>query len=68
MKKNPTWIGWYIEEFEDTKEVIRITEGQTAQWPKENGQKNKQRTIKHTHKTKNRVTLKPGMNSVVPEW
>ena len=33
-------------------------------------QKDKQRSIKHTHKTKDRVTrtpLKPGVNSGVPE-
>jgi len=29
-------------------------EGQTMQWPKEKGQKEKQRSIKHTHKTKDR--------------
>jgi hypothetical protein len=27
-------------------------EGQTTQWPKEKGQKDKQRPTKHTHKTK----------------
>ena len=31
-------------------------EGQTIQWPKETGQKDKQRSTKHTHKTKDRVT------------
>ena len=44
------------EEFEDTKGVIRIEEEQTTQWPKEKVQKDKQRTTKHTHKTKDRVT------------
>jgi hypothetical protein len=37
--------------FEDTKGVIRIRdieEGQTAQWPKEKGQKDKQRSSKHS--------------------
>ena len=33
-----------------------IEEKQTAQWPKEKVQKNKQRSTKHTHKTKDRVT------------
>jgi len=28
----------------------------TTQWPKENGQKDKQRSTKNTHKTKDRVT------------
>ena len=29
---------------------------QTTQWPKEKLQKDKQRSTKHTHKTKDRVT------------
>ena len=33
-----------------------IEEEQTTQWPKEKVQKNKQRSTKHTHKTKDRVT------------
>jgi hypothetical protein len=46
------------EKFEDTKGVIRShkSEDITTQWPKEKGQKDKQRYTKHTHKTKNRVT------------
>jgi len=32
---------------------------QTTQWPKEKGQKDKQRSTKHTHKTKVRVTRIP---------
>jgi hypothetical protein len=47
------------EEFEDTKEVIetRISKKKrTTQWPKEKVQKDKQRSTKHTHKTKHRVT------------
>jgi hypothetical protein len=60
------------EEFEDTKGAIRIriSKKQTTQWPKEKVQKDKQRSIKHTYKTKDRVTrtpLKPGMNSGAPE-
>jgi len=49
------------EEFEDTKGVIRIRKSkkQTTQWPKEKGQKDKQRSTKHTHKTKDRVTRTP---------
>ena len=41
-------------------------EVQTTQWPKEKGEKDKQRFTKHTHKTKHRVTrtpLKPGVNA-----
>ena len=34
-------------------------EEQTTQWPKENKQKDKQRSTKHTYKTKDRVTRTP---------
>ena len=33
----------------------QIEEEQTTQWPKEKGQKDKQRSTKHTHKTRDRV-------------
>jgi len=33
-----------------------IEEGQRTQWPKERVQKGKQRSTKHTYKTKDRVT------------
>ena len=36
-----------------------IEEEQTTQWPKEKVQKDKQRSTKHTHKIKNRVTRTP---------
>ena len=36
-----------------------IEEEQTTQWPKEKAQKEKQRSTKHTHKTKDRVTRTP---------
>jgi hypothetical protein len=36
-----------------------IEEEQTTQWPKEKVQKDKKRSTKHTHKTKNRVTRTP---------
>ena len=39
---------------EDTKGVIE--EEQTTQWPNEDLQKDKQRSTKHTYKTKNRLT------------
>jgi hypothetical protein len=35
---------------------LYIEEEQTTQWPKEKVQKDKQRAIKHTHKTKDQVT------------
>ena len=47
-----------------------IEEEQTTQWPKEKGQKDKQRSTKHTYKTKDRVTRtpqKPGVNAGAPE-
>jgi hypothetical protein len=43
-----------------------IEEEQTTQWPIEKGQKDKQRSPKHTYKTKDPVTrtpLKTGVNS-----
>jgi hypothetical protein len=36
-----------------------IEEEQTTQWPKETVQKDKQRSTKHTHKTKDRVQRTP---------
>ena len=42
------------------------TEGQTIQWPKDKGQKDKQNT---TQKTTDRATsLKPVVNSSDPKW
>ena len=59
-------LHFHQEEFEDTKGVIRIRKWKDRQ---HNGQrkrqKDKQRTIRHTHKAKDRVTrtpLKPGVN------
>ena len=37
----------------------KIEEEQKTQWPKEKVQTNKQRSTKHTHKTKDRVTRTP---------
>ena len=36
-----------------------IEEAETTQWPKEKAQKDKQRSTKHTHKTKDRATQTP---------
>jgi hypothetical protein len=36
-----------------------IEEEQTTQWPKEKVQRDKQRSTKHTYKTKDRVTRTP---------
>ena len=35
---------------------LYIEEERTKQWPKEKVQKDRQRSTKHTHKTKDRVT------------
>ena len=57
-----------IEEFEDTKGVIRIRKSkknrqQNGQWKKD-----KQRSTQHTHKTKHRVTRTPrNVNAGAPE-
>ena len=52
-----TW--WSIEELEDTKREIRIRKSKKKpwQWPKPKVQKDKQRSTKHTYKTKDRVTI-----------
>jgi uncharacterized protein YacL (UPF0231 family) len=51
------------EEIEDIKGAIRIRiyieEEQTTQWQKEKVQRDKQRSTKHTHKTKDGVTQTP---------
>ena len=47
-----------------------MEEEQTTKWPKEKVQKDKQRSTKHTDKTKDRVTRtprEPGVNSGTPE-
>ena len=40
-------------------ESVYIKEEQTTKWPKEKVQKDKQRSTKHTYKTKDRVTQTP---------
>ena len=61
------------EDFEDTKGVIRIRiskKNRQHNDQKEKVQKDKQRSTKHTYKTKDRVTrtpLKQGVNSGAPE-
>jgi hypothetical protein len=52
-------IKWLWEEFEDTKGVIKIRKlkkNRQHNYPKK---KDKQRSTKHTHKTKDRVTRTP---------
>jgi hypothetical protein len=61
------------EEFEDIKEVIRIRNSKKNRQhngQKDKGQRDKQRSTKHIHKTKDRVTrtsLKTAVNSTAPE-
>ena len=63
---------WYYNNYHVTKGAQRrvwryqrdnhnpyIEEEQTKQWTKEKIQKDKQRSTKHTHKTKDRVTRTP---------
>jgi hypothetical protein len=59
LKKNNELQFFFKEEFEDTKGVIRIHISKKNK--QHNGQKKKdqQRSTKHTHKTKDRVTLTP---------
>ena len=68
-KKKPTKN--HYEELEGAKgghQNPYIEEEQTTQWPKEKGQKDKQRSTKHTYKTKDRITrtlLKTGEPKVL---
>jgi hypothetical protein len=48
----PYYKKMLLEEFEDTKVVIRIRISKDRQY---NGQKNKKLSTRHTHKTKDRV-------------
>ena len=59
------------EEYQSGNQNPSIEDGETAQCPKEKGQKNKQRSTKHTHKTKDRVTRtlrKPGRKKTKYMW
>jgi hypothetical protein len=58
-----SWNVW-LKEFEDTKQVIRIHKSKDRQtpWAKEKGQRDIQRSTKHTHKAKDRVTQTPKRN------
>ena len=49
------------EKFEDTKGLIRYHKSKDRQYngQKKKGQKDKQRSTNHTHKTKDRVTRTP---------
>jgi hypothetical protein len=47
---------WHYEEFEDTKGVIKIRISKKNRQHNGQKKKDKQRSTKHTHKTKDRVT------------
>jgi hypothetical protein len=49
----------FKEEFEDTKGVIRIRKAKKDRQHNGQNKKDKQRSTKHTHKSKDRVTRKP---------
>jgi hypothetical protein len=60
-----TMLGWILRRIINIRRVWRyqrgnqnpyIEEEQTTKWPKEKVQKDKQRSTKHTHTTKDRVT------------
>jgi hypothetical protein len=50
---------WRVWRYQRGNQNPFIEEEQTTQWPKENVQKDKQRSAKHTHKTKDRGTRTP---------
>ena len=59
-----------ISRYQKGDQNASIEEEQTTQWPTAKMQKDKQRFIKHAHKTKDRVTrtqLRQGVISGVPE-
>ena len=54
-----TYIWRRIWRYQRDNQNPYIEEEQTTQWPIENVQKDKQRSTKHTHKTKDRATRTP---------
>jgi hypothetical protein len=55
-----SWYSCYKKSFKIPKggnQNPYIEEEQTTQWPKEKGQRDKQRSTKHTHKTKDGVLM-----------
>jgi hypothetical protein len=53
------YIGRRVWRYQSSNQNPYIEEEQAAQWQKEKGQKDKQRSTKHTHKAKDRVTRTP---------
>jgi len=52
------WV-WRIWRYQRYNQNSEIEEEHTTQWPKQKGQKDKQRSGKHTHKAKDAVTQTP---------
>ena len=50
---------WRVWRYQKGNQDPYIEEEQTTQWPKENVQKEKKRSTKHTYKTKDQVTRTP---------
>ena len=50
---------WRVWRYQRCNQNLYIEEEQTTQWPKEKVQKDKQRSTKHTYKTKDRLTRTP---------
>ena len=50
---------WRVWRYQQGNQNPYVKEEQTTQWPKEKVQKDKQRSTKHTYKTKDRVTRTP---------
>jgi hypothetical protein len=60
---NAVFVLWYcirrVWRYQRGNQNPHIEEEQTTQWQKEKVQKDKQRSTKHTYKTKDRVTRTP---------
>jgi hypothetical protein len=63
--KTSFWIVRRVWRYQRCNQNSYIEEEQTTQWPKVKVQKHKQRSTKHTHKTKDRVTRTPEFTSSV---
>jgi hypothetical protein len=57
-KNTPDWLR-RVWRYQRGNQNPYIEEEQTTQWSKEKVQRDKQRSTKHTHKTKDRVTQTP---------
>jgi hypothetical protein len=57
LKENRYTLERRVWRYQKGNQNPYIKEEQTTQWPKEKVQKDKQRSTKHTHITKDRVTV-----------